>query len=90
MAVTLADVTVPAATWTNLYTATGLTVGVGLDIWNKGVGSAEIAISVAAPAANTGVPIFSGPLNNFLAVTAGEVGAWAYSVLGTKLSVQVA
>lgn len=88
MANTLPDVTVPPSTWVDLYASTGIAIGVPLDIWNKGSNPVEIAISPTRPTNGVGVPIYPGPLSSYVNVDSGEEGAWAYSVLGSRLSVQ--
>ncbi len=87
---TLADVVLTAATWTNLYTATGITLGDALHIWNKGSDNVILAESVASPSGTVGVPMFVGPLSNYLYVDTGSANIWAYSTLGSRLSVQEA
>lgn len=90
MANTLPDVVVAANVWTNLYSATGITVGTALDIWNKGPYQADIAIKATTPANGVGVPLYTGPLGSYLSIDAGESGVWALSIAGTRLCVQAA
>lgn len=83
MAVTRSDVVVPKGVWTNLYAASGITVGVAVTVINKGVSVCNIAISSVAPASvSIGVPLYVGPVGNSADIAASEVGLWAYSAQG--------
>lgn len=84
------DVILLPATWTDLYTSTGITTGMAINIWNKGNDAADIALKATAPTSRIGVPIWPGNSNNYVHVSSGENGCWAYSVKGTRLSVQTA
>lgn len=90
MAVTRQDITIPAGIWTNCYTASGITVGTAVSVFNKGTANALLAISTAAPTTTTiGIPIYNGDVTSaFRSVSASEVGLWAYSVKGTSLLIQ--
>lgn len=91
MANTLPDIKLPENLWVDLYAATGIAVGTALDIWNKGNNNAVICIASSAPTrTDIGVPIWAGVFEAYRSLTAGEAGAWAYSELGTSLSVQEA
>ena len=81
MADTRTDVPVAAATWTNLYSGSGITVGVAVDIWNKG------SIKSTAPSGTTtGVPL---PVGGYLRCSSGASGLFAYSPDGkTSILVQ--
>jgi hypothetical protein len=85
MANTRNDVLVPQAVWTNLYASSGITVGQPVVVINKGVVSANIAVSLAAPASTTvGVPLFGGvSVGNTVSVDAGASGLWAYAISGS-------
>lgn len=56
MANTRNDVTIPAKTWTNLYLASGITVGTAVSVINKGINAAYISVEATTPAAPTGMP----------------------------------
>lgn len=90
MADTIADVAIPKGAWTDLYTATSITVGAAVDIYNKGSYPCLIAIAATAPESTTiGIPLWSGAVGNFCTVSTGESGLWAYCTDGTtSLSVQ--
>lgn len=89
MAATRPDVTIPAATWVNLYTGSGVAVGTPVTVYNKGSSACNLAVSTAAPASSlTGVPLFVGSVGSMASIDAGETGLWAYSDLGTRLLVQ--
>lgn len=87
MADTRTDVPVAAATWTNLYSGSGITVGVAVDIWNKGSSAAVVAIKSTAPSGTTtGVPL---PVGGYLRCSSGASGLFAYSPDGkTSILVQ--
>lgn len=90
MSDTRADVVVAAATWTNLYTASSISVGTAVDIFNKGSDACLIAIKATQPTNGVGVPLYVGAEGSHCYVTASEAGLWAYSVFGTRLLVQEA
>lgn len=84
MADTRADVAVAAATWTDLYAATGIAVGTAVDVYNKGSNAVQLAIKATAPASTTvGMPLHVGAVGSFAHVDAGESGLWAYCPQGT-------
>lgn len=87
MANTRDDITLTAATWTNLYTASSITVGTAVDLWNKSSAACYVVASATEPSGTTkGIPLNIG---GYLHVTAGEVGLWAYSPQSTiKILVQ--
>jgi len=86
MAVTRADVTLTADTWTDLYAATGIAVGTAVNVTNKGSRKVFLAIKLAAPTGATfGYPLFAGDIGNFAAVDAAEVGLWAYCADGAGI-----
>ena len=79
MADTRSDVTIPAATWTDLYAATTITPGTAVSIYNKGSQACQIAIAATAPSDNTmGVPLYIGAVGSYAFVNSGESGLWAY------------
>lgn len=90
MANTRADVSVPAKTWVNLYTASGITAGTAVGVYNKGSYAALLTIAAAQPTITTGgIPIYiSDSPASYRAVSTGEAGLWAYSLYGTTLLVQ--
>lgn len=83
MANTLPDVTIAQQVWTNLYTASGITVGTAVTLYNKGSQPFYVAISASAPVTSNqsfGIPVY--PYNTptaSLNVPAGASGLWAYS-----------
>ncbi len=78
MADSRADIVIPKGVWTDAYTLSGVTVGVAVDIFNKGNYPCVIAAKAAAPTGTTtlGVPL---DVAGYLHVTAGETGLWVYS-----------
>ena len=85
MANTLPDVSVVVGSFTDLYTASGITVGKPLLIQNKGTSAAYIQIKDFQPASSSvdGVYLTSYA---FCVVDAGASGCWAKGQ--GKLSVQ--
>ena len=83
MANTLPDVTIAQQVWTNLYAASGITVGTAVTLYNKGSQPFYVAVSVSAPVTSSpsfGIPVY--PYNTptaSLNVAAGALGLWAYS-----------
>lgn len=82
MATTRTDVIVPQGVWTNLYTASGITVGTQVEIRNKSTSFCKIATSLAAPTTVDGFHLTAFPEANPLEIAPGEVGLWAYSPNG--------
>ena len=87
MANTRDDITIPAATWTNLYTASSITVGTAVELWNKSSAACYVVAGATEPSGTSkGIPL---NINGYLCVTAGEAGLWAYSPQTTiKILVQ--
>jgi hypothetical protein len=89
MADTRSDVAVPAGVWTDLYAGSTITVGTAVDLFNKGSYPANICVKATIPSGiSIGIPIEVGAGHNYLHVTAGESGLWAYSASGTSILVQ--
>lgn len=89
MADTRADVVIPAKTWVNLYTATGITLGLAISIYNKGSNYCLLAIKATAPSTTTtGFPVYAGPVGSYASIPVSQTGLWAYSEQGTILLVQ--
>lgn len=89
MADTRADIKILPKTWVNLYTASGITVGTAVSVYNKGSNPCYIAIKATAPAlANVGVPLGVGFTGNYASVPASQTGLWCYSELGTYVLCQ--
>lgn len=87
MANTRDDITIPAATWTDLYTASSIAAGTAVDLWNKSSFACYIVASATQPSGTTkGIPL---DVKGYLRVSAGESGLWAYSPQSTiKILVQ--
>lgn len=89
MADTRADVKIQPDTWTNLYSATGITVGTAVGVYNKGSSQVLLVIKATAPTSKTdGVPLWSGPTGSYASIPSGASGLWAYSAPGSIVSVQ--
>ena len=93
MADSVNDVVIAANTWIDLYSATSITVGTAVTVYNKGTQAGQLAIKATSPGANTaiGVPLFTGDSRGATAaVSAGASGLWFYcdNPRGTILSVQ--
>lgn len=89
MADTRSDITIPPDTWVNLYTAANLPVGTAVDVFNKGLGSCLVAIRATMPLDNNlGIPLYSGSVGSYLAVSPSESGLWCFSDSGTRVLVQ--
>lgn len=91
MADTRPDVVIPPATWTNVYAATGITVGTAVEMFNKGTATATISTAAAAPASSVGIPLypFTGEGGEVsLSIGSGENGLWAYCPQGTRIVVR--
>lgn len=90
MADTRLDVSIPSNTWINLYSATGITVGTALEVYNKGNSGCVLVIRATAPPNNTmGIPLGIDSAGQHRYVSAGESGLWCYSAgSSTYLSVQ--
>ena len=79
MATTRVDVVVPKGVWTNLYTASGITVGTQVEVHNKSTSFCKIATSLAAPTTVDGYHLSAFPEADPLEIAPGEAGLWAYS-----------
>lgn len=88
MADSVSDVVVPAATWTDLYAGSGITVGTAVSVYNKGLYSCQLVRKATVPASLYGVPLYSGAVGSSVAVPASASGLWAYSDSGTLISIQ--
>lgn len=79
MADTLSDITITNTAWTNLYTATSLTVGVALLIQNKSSLPILLQIKATSPSASSvdGVAIDKF---QFSQIDSGASGVWAKAV----------
>lgn len=86
MATSLAPVEIPPNTWIDLYASTGITVGVEITFQN--VGSSEVITteSLAEPLSIDGHN--SLETRKFFSNTSGNIGAWAFSFLGSTLQVE--
>jgi len=88
MATSLPEVKIPINLWVDLYDTTGISVGTQLIIQNKGDAEADLSESALEPIGTTG----SNKISQYAYLTnvAGNVGAWAFSKLGTVLQVEEA
>lgn len=76
MADTLANVVLPAGTWVNLYTATGLTVGTQIQIQNVGNVDVRVVSQAAQPTSASGFNLIRPESLTFVS-QASPTGAWA-------------
>ena len=84
MAATINDIVVPKGTWTDLYAASGVSVGTAVTVINTGSTDLHLAIKATAPASFPfGIPLYAGPIGSTALVGASEVGLWAYSANDT-------
>lgn len=77
MADTLNNVVLPANTWVDLYSETGITVGVKILLQNLGSTNIRIATKTTAPLAADGFKRVNP--NQQATNETGDSGAWAYS-----------
>lgn len=85
----MANVTLPARTWVDLYAATGFTVGVQIETINLTPNDVRLAATAAEPTVSDGhipLPYRSGKGVN----DAGDPGAWALCVAGGAIDVREA
>jgi hypothetical protein len=89
LADTRADIKIPAGTWVNLYTASTITVGTAVSVYNKGSNPCNLVIKATQPSVTTmGMPLGVGYTGNYAAVPANQTGLWCYSDLGSFVLVQ--
>jgi len=89
MADTRNDIMLVPRTWTNLYTAAGITAGSAVSIYNKGSSVALIAIKAGQPSnSGFGVPLYVGANGSYAFAPDGSSGLWGYSDQGTTILVQ--
>jgi len=88
MAQSLPPVSIPKNTWIDLYAATGITAGVRMIIQNTGSADAILTESTAEPATSVGNNALQP--KEYLTNNSANIGAWAFSELGTKLQVEEA
>lgn len=78
------NVTLPARTPVNLYTATGITVGAQLKVSVIGAGDVRLSESEAGLTSNhVTVKTYTSATND-----AGDAGAWALSMSGSGVNVK--
>ena len=88
MATSLPPVKIPVNTWVNLYLATGISVGTQIIVQNTGSSEAVLTESATLPVGVVGVNAIIP--RAYLTNAATNVGAWAFSQLGTTLQVEEA
>ena len=88
MATSLPSVTIPINTWVDLYDATGIVAGTQLIIQN--IGSSEVILVESSTQPTSATGHNSLPPREYLTNSASNVGAWAFSDLGTTLQVEEA
>jgi len=90
MSTSLIPVPLPAETWVDIYDSTGLSIGTKLIIQNRRSDDVFLSESASAP---TGLiaDIGANPLvgKQFFTNLTGNIGAWAYSIKGGLLQVEV-
>ena len=86
MATSLSPVEIPSNTWVDLYAATGISVGTQITFQN--VGSSEVITteSLLEPVSVDGHNTLEA--RKFFSNTASNIGAWAFSLLGSTLQVE--
>lgn len=82
---TLPNVTLPANTWVDLYVATGITIGVKIQIQNLGSNTVRLATVETEPTPSTGYSEIHFRTNIGMENQVGDSGAWAYSESQTGL-----
>jgi hypothetical protein len=93
MADTLPDIDLPAATWIDLYAASGIAVGTKINVHNKGANRVLLATSATEPTTLDGVylnPVSESAPSMPMQNDAGESGAWAYCANGGAVNVEEA
>lgn len=91
MSTSLLPVPLPADTWVDLYSSTGISVGTQLIVQNRRTDDVFLTESAAEPSgliASLGGNQLVG--KEFFTNVAGNVGAWAYSYKGGSLQVEEA
>jgi hypothetical protein len=83
----MANVSLPARTWVNLYAATGIVVGTQIEVVNLTPNSVRLAATLAQPTVNDDhLPLefrTTKGIND-----AGDAGAWALCVAGGGVDVK--
>lgn len=85
---TLQNVVLEKGVWTDLYSATGLTVGVQIIVQNLTTSHVRLHTSAAQPTGDYGfktVPPYEEAINE-----TGDSGAWAFSTTGGAVHVREA
>lgn len=88
MATSLTSVKLPLNTWVDIYTETGITVGVQIIIQNLGDATARLSESASEPISTTGYNIIEE--SQYLTNVTSNVGAWGFSRKGTIIQVEEA
>ena len=87
---TVDDVILPANTWVNLYTTSGITVGTAVMLQNKGSSSCYICIASTTPLTPRKGIILSAvdQAGNGINIYGGQSGLWAWAEQDTRVLVQ--
>lgn len=80
---TLPNVNLPANTWVNLYTSSGISVGTQLTITNVGSFDVRLVVVASSPEDVDGYDLI--PKYGYLSNTSGDSGAWAICIGGDGL-----
>jgi len=88
MSANLPSVQIKKETFTNLYAATGISVGTKIIVQNIGNNNASLYEKSSQPVVKDGHNILER--NKFLASTPSPVGLWAHSIRNTVLQVEEA
>lgn len=78
MADTLANTTLPANTWVDLYADTGISVGTKISVQNIGSNTIKLSTKLTTPISSDGFAELT-PGNDQFDNDAGDSGAWAFS-----------
>lgn len=82
----MANVNLPANTWVDLYTATGLSVGTQIRVLNITSRPVRLASTASTPTTSDDhVPL---PFNTTKINNTTDLGAWALSISGGAVDVQ--
>ncbi len=84
---TLLNVVIPPNVWTDLYAASGITVGNRIAVQNIGVCDIFLSAQAIAPVDNINHQVLKR--SQFMVNDAGDNGAWALCIAGGLVNVRL-
>ncbi len=88
MADTLNNITLASGTWVNLYTSSGIAVGTKIIVQNIGNGDVYLNTGATTPTSLSAYNVL--PETEEKQNSAGDTGAWAFSIRGGNVNVGAA